>query len=328
MPKKIILITAMIFIAGGVFLVFQFQKTEDSEKPTDIEQTCLDSGGTISTALCCKSTGDFPDDCAIGACGCAPEYSHQVKVCDCGEGNCFDGVRCVDFEEHLKERGILDESGQPEEEPEEEFLEPEEKQSEVPSAYHIENAPYYREDGFCWGASAIMLMMYQGFSGDEIKEFRTILKSGPGGPPDMFNGFSEFGVLDKVRLVYLEGYSKESADFYNQILTNPAEQIIIFKNKDGALEKLKELISSDVLVSIVGHHGNHYMIVTGYDQDYIYISDPGADDVFFQEIDYQAEYEEKTKMSIEHFFEQWTVSSFEGGGINFPGDGGMVWLEK
>jgi len=330
MPKKIIIIMAMIIIAGGVFLVFQSQEAEDSQEPTDsrestdIEQTCLDSGGTIGTALCCQSTGDFPDTCAIGVCGCASEYSHQVKICNCGEGRCFDGVNCVDFEEHLKEKGILDESGQPKEEPKEE-----EEQPGIPSSYRIENAPYYREDGFCWGASAIMLMMYQGFSAGETQEFRTILKSGPGGPPDMFKGFSEFGVLDKVRLAYLEGYSKESADFYNQqLLTSPAKQVTILKDKGEALEKLKELISSDILVSIVGHHGNHYMIVSGYDENYIYLNDPGLDNPFFQRIDYQAEYKEKTEMSIAHFFEQWTVSGFEGGGVNFPGDGGMIWLEE
>ncbi len=328
-PKKIILIAAMIIIAGGVFLVFQSREAEDSQEPTDIEKACLDSGGTVSTALCCQSTGDFPDDCAIGACGCAPEYSHQVKVCNCGEGRCFDGTKCVDFEEHLREKGMLDGAGQPEEEPKEGSEPKEEKQPEAPSSYQIENAPYYREDSFCWGASAIMLMMYQGFSDDEIQEFRTILKSGPGGPPDMFRGFSEFGVLDKVRLAYLENYSKESADFYNQqLLTNPAEQVTVLKDKEEAFEKLKELISSDILVSIVGHHGNHYMIITGYDENYIYLNDPGLDNPFFQRIDYQAEYKEKTKMSIAHFFEQWTVSGFEGGGVNFPGDGGMIWLEE
>ncbi len=326
----IIVVVFIIAVVGVIFWLSQPQTSEYSkELITDEELSCLSSGGTVSIASCCESTGDFPGDCAIGACGCAPKYSHGVKICDCGKNNCFDGVKCVNYEEHLKERGMLDESSQPGEKLEK-VLEPEEKEEQikVPSSYHIENAPYYREDRFCWGGSAIMLMMYQGFSEGEIQEFRTVLKSGLGGPPDMFNGFSEFGVLGKVRIVYLEGYSKEYADFYNQILINPTEQVLILKDKNEALEKLKELISSDILVSIVGHHGNHYMIVTGYDEDYIYISDPGIDDVFFQKIDYQAEYEEKTKMSIENFFEQWTVSGFEGGGIGFPGDGGIIWLEK
>jgi len=207
--------------------------------------------------------------------------------------------------------------------------EEQEEQIEVPLAYHIKNSPYYREDGFCWGASAIMLMMDYGLTENEIKEFREILKSGRGGPPDMFMGFMEFGILDKVRIAYSKDYNKESADFYNyQLLTNPDEQVIILNNKEEALEKLKELISSDILVSIVGHHGNHYMIVTGYDEDYIYINDPGIDNVYLDK--YGEKYQEKIKMSIARFFEQWTVSGFEGEerGINFPGDYGMIWLER
>ena len=59
------------------------------------EKACTDSGGTVRTSMCCKSTGDFPNLCAVGACGCAPEHSHEVKICDCGEGKCFDGNMCV-----------------------------------------------------------------------------------------------------------------------------------------------------------------------------------------------------------------------------------------
>jgi len=199
----------------------------------------------------------------------------------------------------------------------------------VPPFYHIKNSPYYREDGFCWGASAIMLMMDYGLSKNEIQEFRNILKSGPGGPPDMFRGFREFGVLDKVRIAYSRNYNKQFADFYNrQLLVNPEEQVIILADENEALEKLKELISSDILVMIIGHHGNHYMIVTGYDKDYIYINDPGKDDVFLERVDYQTKYEEKIKMLTNNFFEQWNISNFEGGGVGFPGNYGMIWLAK
>ena len=273
-----------------------------SEESANKARLCLNSGGTISTGLCCQSTGDFPNSCAVGACGCAPEYSHEVKVCDCGKDKCFDGFKCTTREE-----------------------------AEIPPSYHIENPPYYREDYFCWGASAIMLMMNYGLSENEIQEFRTILKSGRGGPPDMFMGFKEFGVLDKIRIAYSKNYSKEAADFYNrQLLIKPDEQVIILADENEALERLKKLISSDILVMIIGHHGNHYMIVTGYDKDYIYINDPGIDKEFLQKVSYQSEYQEKTKMSVENFFEQWTVSGFEGGerGISFPGDYGMIWLEK
>ncbi len=66
------------------------------EELTEKEQACIDSGGEISTILCCESTGDFPDLCVVGACGCAPENSHEVKTCDCGTDECFDGDECVE----------------------------------------------------------------------------------------------------------------------------------------------------------------------------------------------------------------------------------------
>lgn len=59
------------------------------------QKACLDSGGTVATASCCGQTQDFPNNCAIGACGCAPTSSHQVKTCNCGAGKCFDGNSCV-----------------------------------------------------------------------------------------------------------------------------------------------------------------------------------------------------------------------------------------
>ncbi len=59
------------------------------------EQSCLISGGTVKASFCCLSVSDFPNLCLIGACGCSLENSHQVKTCDCGEGKCFDGNKCI-----------------------------------------------------------------------------------------------------------------------------------------------------------------------------------------------------------------------------------------
>jgi hypothetical protein len=56
---------------------------------------CTKSGGTVSSGLCCAATGDFPDTCAVGACGCSPDNSHTVKLCQCPQGKCFDGTTCV-----------------------------------------------------------------------------------------------------------------------------------------------------------------------------------------------------------------------------------------
>lgn len=68
--------------------------------PTEVaagpaEQGCLSSGGTVSSAMCCGSARDFPNTCLIGPCGCGPDSSHRVRICDCGPGRCFDGKGCV-----------------------------------------------------------------------------------------------------------------------------------------------------------------------------------------------------------------------------------------
>jgi len=62
---------------------------------TKKEKSCLDSGGTITTASCCQTIDDFPNTCLIGACGCSPDNSHDVKNCDCADGKCFDGSSCI-----------------------------------------------------------------------------------------------------------------------------------------------------------------------------------------------------------------------------------------
>ncbi|MFO0566663.1 MAG: hypothetical protein U0263_13425 [Polyangiaceae bacterium] len=57
-------------------------------------QACVDSGGTVITHSCCQATGDFPNECSVGACGCSPQNSHDVQACQCPTGKCFDGSTC------------------------------------------------------------------------------------------------------------------------------------------------------------------------------------------------------------------------------------------
>jgi hypothetical protein len=56
---------------------------------------CTKAGGTVEIRNCCKSAPDFPNTCAIGACGCGPGSSKDTKVCNCGAGECFNGTDCV-----------------------------------------------------------------------------------------------------------------------------------------------------------------------------------------------------------------------------------------
>jgi len=59
------------------------------------EKTCTSSGGIATTSSCCKGGTDFPNLCLIGACGCSPDNSESLTVCDCGEGKCFNGTECI-----------------------------------------------------------------------------------------------------------------------------------------------------------------------------------------------------------------------------------------
>ena len=105
MKKFYLAIIALIIAITASWTGFYFYKSLDSSKNqeenkvvSDKEQACLDSGGTVTSASCCQSAEDFPDNCAIGACGCAPEYSHKVKFCGCPEDKCFDGKKCAEKE--------------------------------------------------------------------------------------------------------------------------------------------------------------------------------------------------------------------------------------
>ena len=97
----IIIVVIVIVIVGLAYLASQ--SPPETEEPTAEEQACLDAGGTVSTMLCCETAGDFPNLCVVGACGCAPDNSVETKVCDCGEGECFDGTSCQLIEPEARE---------------------------------------------------------------------------------------------------------------------------------------------------------------------------------------------------------------------------------
>jgi hypothetical protein len=84
------LIVALVIVAA--LLIYLFYPMNISA-----EQACINSGGSVVTQLCCNSATDFPNTCLIGACGCSPDNSHEVKICDCGEGKCWDSAKsqCV-----------------------------------------------------------------------------------------------------------------------------------------------------------------------------------------------------------------------------------------
>jgi hypothetical protein len=53
-----------------------------------LASACLATMGQIESGLCCTSATDFPNTCAVGACGCSPANSHTISQCACASG-CF-----------------------------------------------------------------------------------------------------------------------------------------------------------------------------------------------------------------------------------------------
>ena len=91
---SLIYILLSVIVVAGIYA----QASLTTGVETTKEQACMNSGGTVGTMSCCLSVNDFPNLCNIGACGCSPENSHEVKVCNCREGYCFNGEECTPLE--------------------------------------------------------------------------------------------------------------------------------------------------------------------------------------------------------------------------------------
>lgn len=103
--EKYLIIGAIIalVVIGGIWYYFERVSVSEVVNPTIIS-SCISSGGTITTGLCCgigsfSTQENFPNTCLIGACGCAPTASHKVQSCDCGNNKCWNGESCVLFNE-------------------------------------------------------------------------------------------------------------------------------------------------------------------------------------------------------------------------------------
>jgi hypothetical protein len=88
--KKNVIIALFIMVVAFSVVAYTQMKSPVSGK----EQSCINSDGTVGTSMCCKTTGDFPNTCLIGACGCSLENSHEVKICECPQDKCFNGDIC------------------------------------------------------------------------------------------------------------------------------------------------------------------------------------------------------------------------------------------
>jgi len=100
--NQIIIAGLIIGIVALIFGSFYFFNPINPVIPTTsttsqgaLSEACTNSGGTVGYAQCCLSASDFPNNCAIGACGCSLENSHRVKICQCPEGECWNGGSCI-----------------------------------------------------------------------------------------------------------------------------------------------------------------------------------------------------------------------------------------
>jgi len=115
--KYILIVLVLAVIAGG-FSCWALHNLQ-IEKPLLIgikqvskeEKGCIDSGGKVSTSLCCNSASDFPNSCLIGACGCSPDNSKEIKTCDCGTDKCFNGEKCVSTKSPIAQATYLCDGG-------------------------------------------------------------------------------------------------------------------------------------------------------------------------------------------------------------------------
>ena len=93
MNRKILLFFLLGLVVASVIASY-FVMSYGGLRNGDIAK-CTQSGGQVIVSQCCRSASDFPNLCLIGACGCGLDGSRDTTICDCGEGRCFDGERCV-----------------------------------------------------------------------------------------------------------------------------------------------------------------------------------------------------------------------------------------
>lgn len=97
--KIYFVIIIILVVLTLIIVIYTFvNKNKESALEEGFDESliaCQMSGGQVATSSCCLSATDYPNTCLIGACGCAPENSHEIKICDCGVDKCFNGNECV-----------------------------------------------------------------------------------------------------------------------------------------------------------------------------------------------------------------------------------------
>lgn len=206
----------------------------------------------------------------------------------------------------------------------------------IPPAYRIQNVPLYQENGFCYGASAMMLARYWGLSEEETQKLRQLMISGeglmglPGAPPIMIPALSKFNFGPFVYFGYLKSSDLNPLRMWTHALDDPDEHVKKFNSPDEALLNLKRLIASNIpVIAIVewdlakkegegeeGAKDDHFTVVVGYDKNNIYTNDPSPDHG-------SGVYSYTTT----DFLKRWDLRGTTSRQAAFLGDYGIIWLE-
>jgi len=95
MNKKHLFAGIIIILVIAISIYFYQEKSELTEK----EQSCINSGGEITTMPCyCEGVEEFPDICEPGICTCNPaatNFEEDIRICECQQGKCFNGSECI-----------------------------------------------------------------------------------------------------------------------------------------------------------------------------------------------------------------------------------------
>jgi hypothetical protein len=94
--------SALVYVTFGLlFAVNAANAVAADNQPSGCSDekamSCLRSGGQVELVACsCTDRDNFPNTCLIGGgCTCTPVSFKDILMCQCPDGTCFDGERCV-----------------------------------------------------------------------------------------------------------------------------------------------------------------------------------------------------------------------------------------
>ncbi len=174
-------------------------------------------------------------------------------------------------------------------------------------ASHMIDVQFSNTTDVSYKSSLVMLLNHMNM-GEWVTDE---ILSGVNVPSDMFAAFETYGLSDDVMIGYASGYSNERAAYYDTFLVDPDSQVVVFGDQGEAFEYLKVTISSDKPAMAILDNGVHYVVVTGYDEDNVYVNDPAVG---------------KASMVNTEFLASWSTDGSYSYDTPFPGRFGLIWF--